>query len=102
MFLNRRTVIAALVSALGTNSNAGAGQEVPTGPWCWAGNEAGKNRYIPCGLVTGKRREWLVVDLSSSAGIRVLSAGKTVDVPIEEVFAILADESQPTSKLPHR
>jgi hypothetical protein len=61
-----------------------------SGPFCWAGNDGGKNRYIPCGhsINSGSGQSWLTVDLSYIAGIHVIVNGKTVDITSQGLRAL--------------
>jgi hypothetical protein len=72
-----------------------AGQK-ETGPYCWAGNEGGKDKHIPCGKgLTGASTavdpNWLTLDLPDFAGLRILIDGKVYYVRRSDISIVLAD-----------
>jgi hypothetical protein len=90
MFLSRRGAIFVVIGALSSKLVGGQREEDRSGPYCWAGIDDGKDRYIPCGskIVQG---DWITLDLSGYAGLRILLDGRTQYVTKQDIFTALAD-----------
>ncbi len=92
---HRRSIIFALVSLAASKLSAGQKEK---GRYCWAGNEDGKDKYIPCGqdligTSTAIDPNWLTLDLSNFAGLRILIDGKTSYIRRSDISTVLTDLS---------
>jgi len=89
---HRRSVILAIVGMAASRLSA---TQKETGPYCWAGKKDGKDVYIPCGSknpsATIEKHDWLTIDLSEFAGLRVVFGNDTYYLTKGEISTALSD-----------
>jgi hypothetical protein len=91
----RRSIILAMLSMAASKLAASQKDKGVSGPYCWAGKKDGEDVYIPCG--SGLRssaaiaeKNWLILDLSDFAGLRVVIDGEAYYVSRDDISTALA------------